>query len=102
MLTTIIVCLILALLSLAASLYFNYKHGILIIQLIDEIEFALNVMDEKEQSISKILEIPLFYDSPQIRQVHKDIASCRDSILKVATTLATVDDMEQVEVEVAT
>jgi len=52
-------------------------------------------MDEKHQSISAVLEIPLFYDSPQIRQVHNDISACRDSILKVATTLGNVDNIEE-------
>ena len=95
MLTAVFICLILTLLALFASLYFNYKHGLLIIKIIDEIESALDVMDEKEESISKILEVPLFYDSPQIRQVHSDITVCRDSILKVATALGSVDDIDE-------
>ena len=94
--TTLIICLILLSPILLISLYFNYKHGILIIHLIDEIELALDVMDEKEKSISQILEIPLFFDSPQIKQVHNDIARCRDSILKVAMTFGNVDDMKEV------
>ena len=97
--TTLVICLILLLAtSLFISMYFNYKHGTLIIKLIDEIELSLDVMDEKEQAISKILEIPLFYDSPQIRQVHTDIAACRDSILKVATVLGEIDNTEEAAV----
>jgi hypothetical protein len=93
--TAMIICLILLLLTLILSLYFNYKHGTFIIRLIDELEFALDVMDEKEQSISKILEIPLFFDSPQIKQVNNDITRCRDSIIKVAMILENVDDAKE-------
>lgn len=93
--TILVISLILLFLALLVSLYFNYKHGVLIIRLFDEIELALDMMDEKHQSISAVLEIPLFYDSPQIRQVHNDISACRDSILKVATTLGNVDNIEE-------
>lgn len=95
--TVFTICLVLLVVSLFVSLYFNYKHGILIIRLIDEIEQSLDIMDEKENSISQILEIPLFYDSPQIRQVHTDISACRDSILKVATALGSIDDTDEAE-----
>lgn len=76
---------------LCISIYFNYKHGILIIRTIDEIEVALDVLDQKYESVSKILEIPLFFDSPQIKQLHNDIGACRDSILQVASSLGNVD-----------
>ena len=54
-------------------------------------------MDEKERSMAEVLEIPLFYDSPQIRQVHNDISDCRDSILKIATSLGNVDSADEVD-----
>ena len=54
-------CIVVLLLLLAVSLYFNYKHGVIIITLVDAVEDSLSVLDEKEESISRILEIPLFY-----------------------------------------
>ena len=50
------------------------------------------------ESISKVLEIPLFDDSPQIRTVHKDIKRSRDQILAVANLL-TGGIIEEVEEE---
>ena len=94
--TFLIVSAFVILLSvLGLSLYFNYKHGVLIIKVLDEVERALDVIEEKEESISKILEIPLFYDSPQVRQVHTDISVCRDSILKIATSLGNIDEIDE-------
>ena len=77
---------------LCVSLYYNYKHAILILNVIDNVEESLDLLDDKYRSISEILEIPLFYDSPQIRQVHEDIAVCRDSILRVATLIGNVSE----------
>jgi hypothetical protein len=83
--------LIVLITTLSVSVYYNYKHGILIIKTAEEIEDALDVLDEKYIGISKILEMPLFYDSPQVKQVHNDIRDCRDSILKVANILGKVE-----------
>ena len=79
---------------LCISAYFNYKHALIILRMIDEIEDAISVLDSKYASISEVLEIPLFYDSPQIRQVHKDINDCRDSVLRVASMLGNIEEDE--------
>jgi len=79
------------------SLYFNFKHGLLILKTTDLIENALDSLDERYESINKILEIPIFYDSPQIRQVLDDIELSRDSILKVANYLASVENVNEQE-----
>lgn len=69
----------------------------LILKTTDLIEASLDSLDERYESISKILEIPIFYDSPQIRQVLDDIELSRDSILKVANYLASVENVNEQE-----
>lgn len=81
------------------SFYFNIKHGILIIKMTESIEKTLDILDQKYNSISKILEIPVFYDSPQLKIVVEDIKSCRDSLLKSASILANVDEEKYEEEE---
>jgi len=66
------------------SLYYNYKFAKIIIDFEDNIAAALDILDQRYTSISKILEIPLFYDSPQIRQVISDIKESRDAIINAA------------------
>lgn len=78
---------VLFLLMLAVSIRFNVKHGILILKMTDAIEEVLDILDEKYEAMSKILDIPLFYDSPQVRSVVSDIRFCRDSLLKSANLL---------------
>jgi hypothetical protein len=81
------------------SLYFNIKHGILIIKMSESIEKTLDILDEKYNSISGVLEIPVFYDSPQIKNVVEDIKSCRDSLLESASILANIDEEQYEEKE---
>ena len=84
---------------LCVSLYYNYKHAILILNVIDNVEESLDLLDDKYRSISEILEIPLFYDSPQIRQVVADIKECQDSILFVANEIGRLEETQDGEEE---
>ena len=88
-----VICIVLLVL-LIVSLYFNYKHGLMILQIVDRIESSLDILDERYASISEILQIPLFFDSPQVRAVLEDIRICRDAILKVANLIGKVEEVQ--------
>lgn len=79
------------------SLYYNYKFAKIIMKFEDSIAESLDKLDEKYTSISKILEIPLFFDSPQIRKVISDIKDSRDAILEVANSVAQVEENKNAE-----
>ena len=79
-------------LLLGLSIYFNVKFGIMILQVQDSIEECLDVLDERYESISKILEIPLFYDSREVRTVLDDIRVSREQILGIARKIASIDN----------
>ena len=79
---------------LAISIYLNIKLGIMILKVQDAVEDSLDILDEKFASISKILEIPLFYDSAEIRGVLEDIRASRESILDVARMLTRIDESD--------
>jgi hypothetical protein len=59
----------------------------------------MDVIDEKYSSMSEILKRPLFYDSPEVKAVVKDIRSVRDSLHNVALSLAKniVEEEEKTE-----
>ena len=65
----------------------------------DALEQSLDRLDERYESISKVLEIPLFYDSPQIRQVVADIKEWQNSILYVANEIGRLEEIEDGEEE---
>ena len=84
---------------LGISAFYNYKFGRALIRMEDALEQSLDKLDERYESISKVLEIPLFYDSPQIRQVVKDIKDCQDSILYVANEIGRLEEIDDGEEE---
>ena len=90
---------ILATVLLGISVFFNYKFGRALIRMEDALETSLDKLDERYESISKVLEIPLFSDSPQIRQVVSDIKECQDSILYVANEIGRLEEIDDGEEE---
>ena len=70
------------------SLYYAIRFGLIILKVQDALEDSLDIIDEKYESISAICERPLFYDSPEVRQVLEDIKETRSSLHSVAHTLS--------------
>lgn len=78
--------------ALMVSVFYNYKFAKIILKVEDSITDSLDQLDECYFSISKVLDIPVFYDSPQIRQVVKEMKRSRDSILLVANQIASIEE----------
>ena len=91
---TIILILCIVIIFLA---YFCYKHAMIILRMEPIIENALDVIDERYQSISRILQIPLFYDSPEIKRMHDDIVATKNAILDIANELSKSLDKPSIE-----
>ena len=87
-----VVCLL-----LFVSLYFNIKHGILIVRVQESIEDCLDVLDEKYRRMSEISEKPIFFDSMEVRSVISEIKSSRDSVLYVANVLTSAGSNNKIE-----
>ena len=58
------------------------------------VEQSLDILDKKYNTISKILEKPVFFDSVEVRQVLTEITKARDSILYVANTLGKIESFD--------
>ena len=97
--TTLEIVLIFALVvtvvtTIIASL-FAVKFALLILRVEDAIEESLDILDERYTSIAEIVEIPLFSDSPQIRQIHTDLTRSREAVLLIANILT--DDFSRLK-----
>jgi hypothetical protein len=49
--------------------------------------------------MSRVLKIPIFYDSKEVRQVVNDISASRDAILDIAKQLTVVDEADEDTIE---
>ena len=83
--------------ALIISLYYNYRFAINLLNVTEAIEKSLDKLDEKYASVSKILEIPVMYDSPQVRAVIKEIKEARNAILEVANEISVIEVVEDGE-----
>jgi len=86
-------------LLLVGSIIYNIRFALIILKVQDSIEESLDVLDERYASISQILGRPLFYDSPEIRQVLQDIEQSRDAILYIANTMSRIEEVDESEPE---
>ncbi|MAG24424.1 hypothetical protein CMI47_02495 [Candidatus Pacearchaeota archaeon] len=95
-LETVLVCaLVVMVISTIIASLFAVKFALLILRVEDAIEESLDILDERYASITEIVEIPLFSDSPQIRQVHTDLTRSREAILLIANILT--DDFSRLK-----
>lgn len=79
---------------LIISIYFCVKFALIIINIQETIEDCLDILDEKYAVISNILNIPIFYESREIREVLARIKESRDAILLIAQKLSNKEDEE--------
>ena len=83
----LISCVLLLLILLTFVSYKLFKFSMIIIEFEDNIEECLDLLDKKYSSISEVLEIPVFFDSIEVRKVINDINACKDSLVIVANKL---------------
>jgi len=83
----LISCVLLLLILLTFVSYKLFKFSMIIIEFEDNIEECLDLLDKKYSSISEVLEIPVFFDSIEVRKVINDINACKDSLVVVANKL---------------
>lgn len=89
-------------LLLVVVLYFCIKFALIIVKMQDSLENSLDLIDEKYSKISEILEIPVFFDSPEVKRVLSALKDVRDSLLYVANELTNnnlEEDIQKDEVE---
>lgn len=95
----VIVCLFL-LVCFGVTARLLYKMGLTVLRFEDTLETSLDIVDERIDSIQKILDVPLFSDSPEIKRIHTDMNVCRDALLNVVSSLTTnISELEENEEE---
>ena len=87
------------LILLGVAVYFCVKFAMIIINMQEVIEDSLDILDEKYAKISEILNIPIFFDSKEVRDVLHEIKGVKDSILTIAQKLTNQDIIEEEEIE---
>jgi len=67
--------------------YYCIKFALTLIRIQDALETSLDSLDIKYENLSKLLEIPVFYDSQEVRNAINEIDDARNIILYVANEI---------------
>ena len=92
-----IIAIILLSITLIISMFFCVKFALTILRVQEAIEESLDIIDVKYSRLSKILEIPIFYNSPEVKSVIQEIEDTRDALLYIANQLANSEQEEDIE-----
>ena len=76
------------------ELFVIFRLSRIIFSFEDKIEECLDVVDEAYGSIAEVLDKPLFFDSPEIRDVLNQIKKTNIALLEMAGSLAEVRDIK--------
>lgn len=82
-----IVLFVILLLILMISTYYCVKFALVIIRIKDVLEESLEKIDDRHNKITEILEIPLFFDSPEVRRTLNEIKEVQEIILEISDSL---------------
>ena len=84
---------------LVVSIYYCVKFALIIIKVQDAIEESLDIIDEKYERLNKILTIPVFYNSPEVKSAISVMEDSRDALLYIANKLvkSTIEEEEDFE-----
>ena len=84
-------------LFLVLAIFYCIKFALIIIRVKDAVEDSFEKIDESYYKISEILQIPLFYDSKEVKKTLDEIKNVRDILLFIASQLS--NSIEEVEDE---
>ena len=59
----------------------------IVLKIQDILEESLDLLDQKYNNISQVLEIPIFYDSTEVKRVVREIEDTRNIVLYIASNL---------------
>jgi hypothetical protein len=68
---------------LITSIYYCIKFALIIIKIQESIEDSIDIIEDKYEKISEVLEIPVFYDSPEVKKVVEELDQARLALLYV-------------------
>lgn len=93
MIATIVILSVL----LLVAVYYVIRFGLIIARIEEGIEGALEALDASYAEIGKVLERPLFFDSPEVRSVHNSMGRAQRAILVAASSMTA--EMQSLEEE---
>lgn len=82
---------------LILAIYYCVKFALIILKVKEAIEDSLEKIDESYYKISEVLNIPIFFNSKEVKTVIDEIKNSRDMLLFIASNLTNSIEEEEDE-----
>ena len=92
---SLVIIIVLLMLLLITVGYFCIKFALIIINMQEVIEESLDIIDEKYSALSKILEIPIFYNNTEVKRAILELEDTKDALLYIANQLTNNNNLEE-------
>ena len=90
-----VIAIVLLTVLLVLTSYYCIKFALIILNIQETLEESLDIIDVKYSKLSKILEIPIFYNSPEVKSAIQEIEDTRDALLYIANQLTSSSSLEE-------
>ena len=67
--------------------WYCIKFSMIVLDVQDSLEESLELLDQKYNNLSKILEIPIFYDSQEVKRAINEVEDARNIMLYIANRI---------------
>ena len=67
--------------------WYCIKFSMIVLDVQDSLEESLDLLDQKYNNLSKILEIPVFYDSQEVKKAINEVEDARNIMLYIANRI---------------
>lgn len=67
--------------------WYCIKFSMIVLDVQDSLEESLDLLDQKYNNLSKILEIPIFYDSQEVKKAINEVEDARNIMLYIANRI---------------
>ena len=67
--------------------WYCIKFSMIVLDVQDSLEESLDLLDQKYNNLSKILEIPIFYDSQEVKRAINEVEDARNILLYIANRI---------------
>ena len=91
---------------LIVAVYYCIKFAMIVLKIQDVLEESLDLLDQKYNNISQVLEIPIFFFFFEVKRVVREIEDTKNIVLYIASSLtesvqekAIVEDAEDIHTE---
>lgn len=91
------ILLVLVVLALGVAIWMVSKLSNLVYDLEEQVEESLDILDSSYRDIAKVINTPVFYDDPVVKQTLSSLKKAHEAVLIVANKIVSFSERPTIE-----